>query len=264
MKCSHCGQEINNDSVSCEHCGKRVKMPIWVVLLIVLTLVLGVIVGVLISNNQNAQNNLPDPVLDTVAVDSSDNVVFPAVEETPMAQEQEVDYSSREQETAATPAAPPTNHKKQVEPEVIAASNTVSKPEKVVPNGYVDLGLPSGTLWKDKNESGFYDYDAALRSFGNKLPTKVQYEELFDKCKWTWTGSGYDVKGSNGNKIYLPAAGSRDCDGNVLGVGGDGYYWSSTPDDSDNAWDLYFYWAYHNMFDYTRCSGLSVRLVQGK
>ncbi|MCQ2271186.1 MAG: hypothetical protein MJZ72_00120 [Bacteroidales bacterium] len=37
---------------------------------------------------------------------------------------------------------------------------------------YVDLGLPSGTKWKDKNESGFYDYDAAVRSFGSKLPTK--------------------------------------------------------------------------------------------
>ena len=43
----------------------------------------------------------------------------------------------------------------------------------ITPAGYVDLGLPSGTLWKDKNEEGgFYTYDQAVSKFGNKLPTK--------------------------------------------------------------------------------------------
>ena len=37
--------------------------------------------------------------------------------------------------------------------------------------GYVDLGLPSGILWKANNESGFYDYDSAVNKYGNKLPT---------------------------------------------------------------------------------------------
>ncbi|HJJ45480.1 MAG TPA: hypothetical protein O0Y17_00165 [Methanocorpusculum sp.] len=46
------------------------------------------------------------------------------------------------------------------------------------PAGYVDLGLPSGTLWKDKNESGgFYTYDEAMKAFGNNLPTMEQFEE---------------------------------------------------------------------------------------
>ena len=35
---------------------------------------------------------------------------------------------------------------------------------------YVDLGLPSGTLWKDKNESGQYKFQDALKKFGDNLP----------------------------------------------------------------------------------------------
>ena len=129
---------------------------------------------------------------------------------------------------------------------------------------YVDLGLPSGTLWKDKNESGFYDYDAAMRTYSNSLPTKEQLEELENSCQWTWTGSGYKVVGPNGNYIVLPAAGRRDCDGNVNYVGTSGYFWSSTPYGSEDAWYLYFGSSLVGMLYYYRCSGQSVRLVQGK
>lgn len=38
--------------------------------------------------------------------------------------------------------------------------------------GYVDLGLPSGTLWKNKNEEGFYTYDDAVSKFGSKFADK--------------------------------------------------------------------------------------------
>ncbi|MBR4787038.1 MAG: hypothetical protein IK013_04065 [Bacteroidales bacterium] len=129
--------------------------------------------------------------------------------------------------------------------------------------GYVDLGLPSGTKWKDKNEEGgFYTYEEAVSKFGNKLPTKVQFEELLNSCTWSWTGSGYKVTGPNGQSITLPAAGSRYCSGGVYSVGSNGYYWSSTPIGSDSAWFLYFHSGYHSMKYYGRCGGLSVRLVQ--
>ena len=129
---------------------------------------------------------------------------------------------------------------------------------------YVDLGLPSGTLWKDKNESGFYDYDAAMRTYSNSLPTKEQLEELKNSCQWTWTGSGYKVVGPNGNYIVLPAAGHRGCNGGVLYVGTRGYYWSSTPYGSGYAWYLNFGSSeVYVSIDY-RCYGLSVRLVQGQ
>ena len=131
-----------------------------------------------------------------------------------------------------------------------------------VPAGYVDLGLSSGTYWKETNESGFYNYDNAVSKFGNKLPTKEQLEELKNECEWTWTGNGYKVTGPNGESITLPVAGYRYCNGGVSGVGSRGYYWSSTPDDSDYAWGLGFYSSEVYMGNYSRCYGLSVRLVQ--
>lgn len=129
--------------------------------------------------------------------------------------------------------------------------------------GFVDLGLPSGTLWKDKNEeSSLYTYEQAMSKFGDKLPTREQFEELINKCQWSWTGSGYKITGPNGNSITLPAAGYRSCSGSVYNVGSYGYYWSSTPDGSDDAWYLRFGSGSVGMISGSRCYGHSVRLVQ--
>ena len=131
-----------------------------------------------------------------------------------------------------------------------------------VPVGYVDLGLPSGTYWKESNESGFYNYDNAVSKFGDKLPTKEQLEELKNECEWTWMGNSYKVTGSNGKSIALPAAGYLECDGDVYGMGTGGGSWSSTPYDSDDAWYLIFDSSEIDMNGSYRCYELSVRLVQ--
>lgn len=132
-----------------------------------------------------------------------------------------------------------------------------------VPAGYVDLGLPSGTLWKDQNEAGgFYTYDQALAKFGSSLPTKEQLEELKNSCRWTWNGNGYKVEGPSGESIVLPAAGYRGCDGSVGRVGSGGYYWSSTPNGSEGAWYLYFSSGLVDMDYVSRCGSQSVRLVR--
>ena len=136
---------------------------------------------------------------------------------------------------------------------------------------YVDLGLPSGTKWKTDNElnpnkdgNNFYTWDEAVAKFGNRLPTEEQLRELKDSCSWTWDGTkkGYDVKGRNGNSIFLPAAGYRDCNGNVNFAGSFGSYWSSTPSGSEDARNLYFFSGEVYMFNLPRCGGLSVRLVK--
>ncbi len=128
---------------------------------------------------------------------------------------------------------------------------------------YVDLGLPSGTLWKSKNEKGmYYTYDEAVSQFGDKLPTREQFAELQAFCTWTWNGKGYVVKGDNGNSIVLQAAGYRECGGNVSRVGEYGAYWSSVPYGSDRAWDLSFDSSGVSVPDDGRCFGFSVRLVQ--
>ena len=134
--------------------------------------------------------------------------------------------------------------------------------KKTVAQGYTDLGLPSGTIWKNFNATGFYTYGEAVSQFGSRLPSKEQWEELKAECQWAWTGSGYKVTGPNGNSITLPAAGGRGCSGSVDYVGPYGYYWSSTPKDSDHAWYLDFSSGGVHMSHSGRCFGHSVRLVQ--
>lgn len=135
--------------------------------------------------------------------------------------------------------------------------------QKTVEPGYVDLGLPSGTIWKKVNASGFYTYDQAVNQFGNRLPTKEQWEELKDECDWTWTGNGYKVTGPNGNSITLPAACGRYCDGTLDTSGPFGHYWSSTTYyDSDAAMFLEFVSEGVGMNIGSLCRGRSVRLVQ--
>ena len=132
-----------------------------------------------------------------------------------------------------------------------------------VSDGYVNLGLSSGTKWKAINEtkSDFFPYDEAMDQFGDKLPTKEQWMELVKECKWTWTGSGYRVVGPNGQRITLPAAGYRE-DGRVCSVGFAGCYWSSTNDVSYYAWHISFNETYVNMYAYDWRYGFSVRLVE--
>lgn len=129
--------------------------------------------------------------------------------------------------------------------------------------GYVDLGLPSGAMWNNKNEEGgFYTYDEAKSKFKNDLPTKEQLIELKDKCTWTWMDNGYKVMGPNGDSIFLPAAGNRNCGSKVYDIGSSGFYWSSTPGGSEHAWYLLFNSSKVEMNNYGRCYGRSVRLVR--
>ena len=152
----------------------------------------------------------------------------------------------------------------------------------------VDLGLPSGTLWADRNVGAalpedYGDYfawgettaksnytwstlkycedntgdkfskyntqskygsvdnkttleradDAATANWGSGwcMPTQQQFQELNDNCTWTWTTrngkNGYEVKGKNGNSIFLPAAGCRGGT-SLYDDGSNGRYWSSS------------------------------------
>ena len=135
--------------------------------------------------------------------------------------------------------------------------------------GYVNLGLPSGTLWKSVNElnpedaeNGLYTYDEAFSAFGENLPTREQCFELRNACTWTWTGNGYKVVSTNGNSITLPAKGYRDPEGGMHSVGSYGYYWSPVPDGSDKAYYMVFYNGKLDWGNRNRSCGLSVRLVK--
>lgn len=148
-------------------------------------------------------------------------------------------------------------------------SETSSDEQQGTTNPYVDLGLSSGTKWKNANEvkaadaeNAFFTYDEAVARFGDKLPSREQCLELVTECDWIRTESGYKVTGSNGNFIVLPAAGVSDGDGNATGVGAVGYYWSYTPYSSEEAWGLLFGPGGTEVYNLYRSSGYSVRLVQ--
>ena len=182
---------------------------------------------------------------------------------------------------------------------------------------YVDLGLPSGTLWAECNigadnpedlgdyfawgetepKSNYdwftYQYcngsynsmtkycdnssygrvdnktelelidDAAYVNWGDEwcMPSKAQQEELRSKCTWTYkrTGTkGFEVKGPNGNSIFLPAAGYRN--GWNLKDEAETFYWSRTFSNANRAYNLDSH--YNTVVGHSRSDGLSIRPVR--
>ena len=110
--------------------------------------------------------------------------------------------------------------------------------------------------------------DVATQKWGGnwRMPTIDEWQELIDNCTWTWTTkngvNGYEVKATNGNSIFLPAAGYRGNDG-LNDAGSFGYYWSSSllTSSPGNARYVYFCSDYHYTYGDDRCYGRSVRPV---
>jgi len=74
---------------------------------------------------------------------------------------------------------------------------------------FVDLGLPSGTLWAkeyEKTDDGFL-YLPYIKAKRYNLPTKEQWEELVKYCKWGWYGDLFRCIGRNGEALDFPKTG---------------------------------------------------------
>ena len=190
-------------------------------------------------------------------------------------------------------------------------------------DGYVDLGLPSGTLWatcnvganapeeygdyfawgetqpKDVYDWSTYQYcngsintltkycsgpgwgftdnlttllpedDAATANWGSdwRMPTKEEWQELLDNTTVIWTQqngvNGRLFTASNGNSLFLPAAGYRHI--RTLNLAGSkGCYWSSLCGTNYPyaAWNLYFSSGDYGVGDDARACGLPVRAVR--
>ena len=90
-------------------------------------------------------------------------------------------------------------------------------------SNYVNIG---------SNISGT-QYDVARAQWGGswRMPTKAEFQELKERCTWTWTTynnvNGYKVTGPNGNSIFLPAVGCR-LSTKLDYRGSQGYYWSGS------------------------------------
>ena len=111
--------------------------------------------------------------------------------------------------------------------------------------------------------------DAATRKLGSlwRMPTKEEIRELLDHCTWNWTTqdgvNGCEVKGPNGNSIFLPAAGYRK--GSLLYyAGSEGGYWSSSLDAANGSYarGLDFDSSGHDWGNRHRYYGFSVRPVR--
>ncbi|MGN0186457.1 MAG: hypothetical protein ACI392_01755 [Paludibacteraceae bacterium] len=110
--------------------------------------------------------------------------------------------------------------------------------------------------------------DAAHANWGGawRMPTDPEWTELRENCEWTWTTlngvNGYEVKSkTNGNSIFLPAAGFRYGDDFLSDYGN---YWSSSlAYGSGCACNVLFVSDYlERDLDYGgRCNGQSVRPV---
>lgn len=112
---------------------------------------------------------------------------------------------------------------------------------------WIDLGLPSGTLWRCCNEGastpeaygGYYQFGQV-----SSAPTLEQIKELVSNCTFQWTTqngiNGGKFTGPNGGTIFLPAAGDYFWGGELYYVGSYGDYWSSTPYDENCAYELHF------------------------
>ena len=98
-----------------------------------------------------------------------------------------------------------------------------------------------------------------------RMPTKAEQDELRNNCTWTWTTqngvNGYMVTGSNGNSIFLPAAGHRD--GAAVDLRAYGLYWSSSLESGRNdlGYNLVIGGNFYTWDASYRCYGRSVRPV---
>ena len=102
--------------------------------------------------------------------------------------------------------------------------NKVVKDSVSVGSEFVDLGLPSGTLWSSdyvkKDDNDMTIYVTQENGADYEIPTYEQFKELMDECKWdqksekNWTESGFYYwhewaicLGPNGNKITFEKTG---------------------------------------------------------
>ena len=174
------------------------------------------------------------------------------------------------------------------------------------PHPYVDLGLPSGTLWATMNigaespeQYGTYfawgetsqktnysydaytsidvaelpaDKDAATVNWGElwQMPCREQIQELVDEeglyvtKQWTTQNgvNGWKITSkSNGNSIFLPAAGLFR-DEAITGKGERGGYWGRTLDMDGYAWCIYFNTGYCGYNSMSGATGMTVRPVR--
>lgn len=135
-------------------------------------------------------------------------------------------------------------------------------------NGCVSLGITKYTSRDNLTVLEPSD-DAATANYGGRTPTIEEWQELMENTTVNWTTkngvNGRLFTGSNGNSLFLPAAGGDCCDDDEIyrnDAGSYGNYWSSSLRSPGTAWDFTFESDAQFLSASARCSGLSVRAVR--
>ena len=142
--------------------------------------------------------------------------------------------------------------------------------EKTSQNVKDYLDVAGGLYVKTPQNITGTQYDIATVKWGKdwRMPSKENWKELIEKCKWTKEKAfhvyGYRVEGPNGNSIFLPNTGLRF--GDAISNTDAGYYWTSemAQNDTDCACYYYFDGDKHNDIVTTRnyvYSGRAVRPI---
>ena len=81
-----------------------------------------------------------------------------------------------------------------------------STPVDIAAMEWVDLGLPSGTLWAKNDIGGQMHFYAAKKFYGDNLPSHADASELKEFCgrKWDDSSKSLMFTGPNGNSISFP------------------------------------------------------------
>jgi hypothetical protein len=104
---------------------------------------------------------------------------------------------------------------------------------------WVDLGLPSGTLWAKDDVNGKTSFMGARRSYGSHVPSRTNAYELSEHCTKKWDDSAHALvfTGPNGNSISFPCKESNKSYwlnayehgdpqfGQCFHIGPDGHFW---------------------------------------
>lgn len=119
--------------------------------------------------------------------------------------------------------------------------------------------------------SGSTTYDAARVRLGGswRMPTYNDFIWLKNNCTWNWKASGntdygvagWEVVGTNSNKIFLPATGYYS-DTTLFSAGSLGGYWFTKYYSSDEAYFLFFGDTSQLISYFNRYCGLPIRPVQ--
>ena len=136
-------------------------------------------------------------------------------------------------------------------------------------NDYLEFA--GGLYIKTPQNISGTQYDIATSKWGQgwRMPSKEDWKELIEKCKWTKEKAfhvyGYRVEGPNGNSIFLPNTGLRF--GEKIYNTDAGYYWTSEMAQNDRQCACYYYFDgdKHNDIVSTRnyvYSGRAVRPIR--